>query len=131
MYLIFVSVEVICVGSATLTVRRHRNEIQALQVQKVPQNGEIMAHNAERLRKSAISTFYVYLLFLVTYLPNSCIFVSVLIDGLSVTIEVWSLYILTLVFLNSSLNPLIYCWKMRHIRHAVVDILRNAFSRHN
>ena len=24
---------------------------------------------------------------------------------------------LTLVFLNSVLNPVIYCWKMRHIRH--------------
>ena len=95
MYLIFVIIEVVCVASATffnykiyLAVRRHKNEIQALQVQQVPQNSEIMAHNAERLRKSAISTFYVYLLFLVTYLPKSCIFVSVLIAGLSATIEV-------------------------------------------
>ena len=32
---------------------------------------------------------------------------------------------LTFVFLNSSLNPVIYCRKMRHIRHAIVDILRN------
>lgn len=24
-------------------------------------------------------------------------------------------YVLTLVFYNSSLNPLIYCWKMRHV----------------
>lgn len=27
-------------------------------------------------------------------------------------------YVLTLVFYNSSLNPLIYCWKMRHVGNA-------------
>ncbi|CAH3127966.1 unnamed protein product [Porites lobata] len=37
-------------------------------------------------------------------------------------------FVLTLVFLNSSLNPLIYCWKMRRIRQTVLDILRNIFA---
>ena len=132
-YVIFVVIEVTCIVIATflnykiyLAVRRHTNQIQALQVQQAPQNSETAA-NAERLRKSAVGTFYVYLVFLVTYLPRSCIILAIRISP-SLTAEVWSIYILTLVFLNSSLNPLIYCWKMRHIRHAVLNILRNAFS---
>ena len=32
----------------------------------------------------------------------------------------------TLVFLNSSPNPLIYCWNMRNIRHNFIDGFRNA-----
>ncbi len=32
---------------------------------------------------------------------------------------------MTLAYLNSSLNPVIYCWKMRNIHHAIIDILRN------
>ena len=35
---------------------------------------------------------------------------------------------MTLVFLNSTLNPLIYCWEMKNIRHTVVDMLRHTFS---
>ena len=35
------------------------------------------------------------------------------------------LYTNTLMFLSSSLNPLIYSWRMRHVRHAIMEILRN------
>ena len=43
-------------------VRRHRNEINlALQVQKVAQNGKLV--NDARLKKTALATFYVYILF--------------------------------------------------------------------
>ena len=35
---------------------------------------------------------------------------------------------ITLVFLNSTLNPLLYCWKIREVRHAVKKILRNLGS---
>jgi len=40
------------------------------------------------------------------------------------TVDVLSKYNLTLAFLNSSLNPPIYCWKMTHIRRIVMDILQ-------
>ena len=110
-------------------VRRHSNQIQALQVQQVAQNGEVIA-NAARKRKSAIATFYVYLVFLACYLPNICINIAYLNTGLR-TFEVLSLYTKTLVHLNSSLNTLIYCWKMKHVRHAIINILRNILPSHN
>ena len=50
--------------------RRHRNQIRALQVQQVAQNGQIA--NAARLRKSAVGIFYVYLVFLLCYLSQIC-----------------------------------------------------------
>ena len=52
------------------TVRRHRNQMRALLSQQLAQNGEM--ENAARLRKSAVSAFYVYLVFLVCYLPEYC-----------------------------------------------------------
>ena len=108
-------------------VRRHTNQIQALQVHQAAQNSEM-----KWLRKSAISTFYVYLVFLVCYLPEYCSWVtSMLIRKPSITIERFVLYTWTLVFLNSSLNPVVYCWKMRHIRHAIMDTLRNIFPSNN
>ncbi|XP_078347987.1 melanocortin receptor 5-like [Oculina patagonica] len=112
------------------TVRRHANQIQALQVQQVAQNGEM--GNVTRQRKTAIGIFYVYLVFLVCYLPEYCTsFASILIREPSITLEGFELYTWTLVFVNSSLSPLVYCWKMRHIRHAIIDTLRNMFPSNN
>ena len=54
------------------TVRRHKIHIQALQVH-VAQNGE--KANFAIQRKSAVSTFYVYLVFLVCCLPQYCVLV--------------------------------------------------------
>lgn len=31
---------------------------------------------------------------------------------------------ITLVFVNSSLNPILFCWKIKEVRHAVKDMLR-------
>ena len=44
-----------------VAVRRHTSQIQALQVNELSQNGETAS--ALRLRKSAVSTFYVYVVF--------------------------------------------------------------------
>ena len=53
-------------------VQRHRNQIQVLQVQQIAQNGQIAI--ADRLRKSAIGVFYVYLVFWICWLPQFCNF---------------------------------------------------------
>ena len=109
-------------------VRRHTNQIQALQVQQAAQNGEM--ENAVRLRKSAVSTFFVYLVFLVCYFPMySSIIVKIFGHADSVTSYRLFLYSHIPMFLNSSLNPVIYCWRMRHIRHTIMDILRNIYQK--
>jgi len=109
-----------------VTATRHANQItEAQQVQQTPQNGRM--ENASRMRKFVTATFFVYLAFLVCYLPNICSYVIVIISGTTTTVKGWRLYTVTLVYLNSSLNPLIYCWKMRHIRHAFINTLRNVF----
>ena len=50
------------------------------------------------------------------------------IKALNVTEKIQFLFSLTLLHLDSSLNPVIYCWKMRHIQHAVINILRNCIA---
>ena len=64
-------------------------------------------------------------------IPQICSFAVVAICNLSDGVKVFSMCSITLLFLNSSLNPVIYYWKMRHIRHAVMDILRNVLSSHS
>jgi len=103
--------------------RRHKNQIQALQVQGGAENSEIT--NFASLIKSAVGVFYVYLVFLACYLPFCIIVAAFAISGPSISIKRFLLFSCTLSFLNSLLNPVIYCWKMRHIRRAVMDILQS------
>ncbi|XP_078348526.1 melanocortin receptor 5-like [Oculina patagonica] len=111
-----------------LAVQRHTNLIQTLQEQ-VAQNGQMA--NVTTQIKSAVSTFYVYLVFLVCCLPEYCAAAAILFSGLSTTLRGLRLYFQSLLLLNSSLNPVIYCWKMRHIRHAIKDSLRNILPSQN
>ena len=106
-----------------LAVRRHKNQIQAVQVQQVAQAGEVAIFSS--LAKSAVGIFYVYLVFLVCCLPYFLVLVSIEMKGANVVFKRLYLSSATLLYCNSSLNSVIYCWKMRHIRHAVINILRN------
>ena len=106
-------------------VRRHNNEIQALHDQV--QQADEMA-NFAGIVKTAVGVFYVYLLFLFCYLPSYIILAAITIVGPSDVLKRLFSFSTTLVFLNSSLNPVIYCWKMRHIRHVVMEILPNIIN---
>ena len=136
-YVVFGILAILCALTVTFlsfktysTARGQIYQIQEMElaVQQVAENGGVA--NVERLRKFAIAAIYVSVVFMVCYLPNMCILWTVAITSEPVDIVI-QLYTLTLVFLNSSLNPLIYGWKMRHIRHAVMYILRNVYSCHN
>ena len=104
-----------------LTLRHHTNQIHVLQAQ-LEQNGEVIA-NAARYRKAAVGTFYLYLVFVVCYLPITCHWVTSQINGPNAALKQFRLYANTMVLLNSSLNPLIYSWKLRHVRHALRSVL--------
>ena len=100
-----------------LAVRRHKNQIRVRQEQN--------AANFASLIKSAVGKFYVFLVFLACYLPIFICLTAIAIYGPNVALNRLFLFSCTLVFLNSTLNPVIYCWKMRQIRHTVMNILRS------
>ena len=108
-------------------VRVHTKQIQALQLKQTALSDEVA--NASRLRKSAVSSFYVNFVFLVCFLPFYCSLIrKFFMSEAFVNSQIWQeLFSLsrTLMFMNSCLNPVIYCWRMRDIRHAIKDILRN------
>ena len=103
-----------------LTARRHKNQMQSLQVQQT-----VEIANFVGVIKSTVGIFYVYLVFMVCYLPTFISLAAMKMNRPSIAMNRFHLFSLTLTFINSSLNPVIYCWKMRHIRHAIMDMLRN------
>ena len=129
--LVFSVMSVVCIITTGLlyckiyaAVRHHTNQIRLLQVpEQVAQNRDMA--NTARLRKTAVATFYVYILFSVCYLPIACAGLATMIHGKNAFLSHLWFFTLTVVYLNSSFNPLIYSWKMRNIRQAVLDTLRN------
>ena len=108
-----------------IILKRHKNQIEGLQIQEVQQgvqNGDLS--NFLKLRKSALGTFYVCIVFLISYLP-SYILSFLLLARLLSPISFYK----ALLFLNSSLNPVIYCWKMGPIRRTLMDIMRGIVNR--
>ena len=131
MYVSFVIIESACIVTATslsaklyLTIRRHINQIQVLQVAPNDQGESV-----QRKRKSAMTSLYVYLVFIACYLPDICVLI-ILASTSEPTIDLQHLqfYTVTLLFLNSTLNPLIYFWRMKRIQHTIVGTLRHNFS---
>ena len=89
--------------------RRHQRQIQQ---QQQPVNNEHI-FRVKRYTKTAFNTFLVYIVLLCCYMPYG--FVT-LYGGVSAIVYSTTV---TLVFINSSLNPLLYCWRDREIRTAM------------
>ncbi|XP_022780991.1 histamine H2 receptor-like [Stylophora pistillata] len=100
-------------------VRKHQRQIK--QQQRSVQMNTV---NVLKCRKSAVTVLYVYGLFLFFYVPFfSTMFAEALV-GYSLKVKIAYDYTTTAVFINSSLNPFLYCWRIKEIRHAVKTALK-------
>ncbi|XP_022805461.1 histamine H2 receptor-like [Stylophora pistillata] len=110
--------------------RRHKRQIQIQRVQEQEersrQNSEM--RNLARTMKTAVGVLYVYFAFLVCYAPLFIYLAARAIYGSGIVKTSFQVSTYTLMFFNSTLNPVIYCWRMRHIRRAMVDTLRKLYT---
>ena len=82
--------------------------------------------NMARNKNLAIKTFYVFMVFLLCYCPY-LIALTVLLVSSQPSVEIQGAVQLTavLVMLNSSLNPVVFGWKLKEVR----QILKNDFKK--
>ncbi|KAJ7374614.1 hypothetical protein OS493_004952 [Desmophyllum pertusum] len=100
-------------------VRRHQRQIRQLE-----QSVQINTVNVLKCRKSSVTVLYVYGFLLIFYIPLCLtIFVEAL-TGYTTRVKITYDYVTTFVFINSFLNPLVYCWRIGEIRRAVKSTLR-------
>ena len=103
-------------------VRRHQRQInnQNMAILRLETN----TVNVLKCKKSTVTVLYVYGLFLIFYLPFCGTIIVEASIGYTTAVKVAYGYTSTAVFMNSFLNPILYCWRMREIRRAVKNILR-------
>ena len=105
-----------------------QNQIRALQsdISRGPATQAIPL-NVARYKKAVYSALWVQLALVICYLPNNIVVALEIQGEIPLAIYLTRQFTLTLVNLNSSLNPLVYCWKITEVRQAVKETLRHIF----
>jgi len=108
-------IAIFCYTRSYLSLRYYKTQVQdhVLQGQA---NGRKIPLNIARYRKSVSSFLWVQLTLVSFYAPWAIVvvlFVNEIENDLA-----W-LVTETLIYLNSSVNPILYCWKIREVRKAV------------
>ena len=83
--------------------------------------------NIARYRKAVYSALWVQVTLVVCYLPLSIVEALTPQRGISLSVYLARQFAGIILFSNSSLNPLLYCWRIREVRQAVKETLRQMF----
>ena len=83
--------------------------------------------NIARYRKAVNSALWIQVTLVVCYLPFGIAVALTPQRGIPLSSYLARNFAGTIVYLNSSLNPFLYCWKMRQVRQAVKETLRQLF----
>ena len=119
-----VAISVISYMTIYLTLRGQRNKIEERDHQGHCKGGGIPSLNIARYRKTVCTAVWVQFTLLACYLPFGIV-TGVASTGYFPSHNLAARLAITLVFLNSCLNPVLYCWKIRGVRKAAkVTILK-------
>ena len=104
-------------------LRRHRLQVSPL-TQEQPNRRE-RPLNIARYKNSVSSAIWVQVALVTCYIPLSVVVMLIAYGQIPGRQSEIALYVTaTLVFLNSSLNPILYCWKIRPVRQAAKDTIK-------
>ena len=107
-----------------LRLRQHQSSVRD-NVQQGQANTEKMPLNLERYKKTVVSIALVQLALVICYFPLIVFLILFHLRRIPPGIDLILFdCTATLVFLNSSLNPFLYCWRIKEIRQAVKATIR-------
>ena len=138
LYVIAAAVTVFCLIISTFSyitiyriVRHHQSQIHAHQQPMQSSNTENNA-SLMTLIKSSMNTFVFYFFLIICYFPMYIMLTIYGFHGISSldgTSIHWAIAS-TVVFMNSSINPFLYFWRLRELRTAVVKTAKQMFCKH-
>ena len=106
-----------------LTLRRHQTQVRGDLHQ---QPNQTSALNIARYRKAVSCALWLQVFLVICYLPNGIVQTLTAIPSkMSRSVLLARKYTVTLVYLNSSLNPILYYWKIKEVREAVKGTIKH------
>ena len=134
MLLLCIIISTCCYAKNYFTLRKHQAQLQGPTHQVRPSEGcsgqskKSTPRNIARYKKSVSSALWVQMALVVCYLPFSVVIAVFAITGRNTpSIDLAWEITMVVVLINSSLNPFIYCWKIRDMRFAVKDTISRFF----
>ena len=116
----------ICYIRIYLIVSQHQSELHAQQMAVVVSRARRTRNVLMvRLTKSALNTFMFHIVLLICYFPTYILSTLYVISPKGWITEVNFAYIA--VFLNSSINPFLFCWRLQELRAAVLKTTKQVF----
>ena len=107
---------------------RH-NQIHVQNYVAQGQQSQAIPLNIARYKKAVCSAMWVQGTLVACYVPFGIVVALTPQRGMTLLVYLFRQLSATLVYLNSSLNPLLYCLKIREVRRAVKETLRQLFCR--
>ena len=108
-----------------ILLRHNQNQVDTRTFWR--RENERVPMNASLYRKTVYIVLWVQLALIVCYLPFSIIHILLTRRGPSLSLVFAWRCTATLVWFNSSLNPLLYCWKMRAVKKAMKETIQQLF----
>ena len=102
-------------------LHRQQNKIEHSQA---PLN-RLKLNRSLMFKKTVYSVSWVHFALVVCYLPFSVIEVMAARNGTTMPMFIAGTCLGTLIYLNSTINPFIYCWRIREVRQAVKQIIKS------
>lgn len=131
---IFVTVLSLCLLSTYLAyanilrcVRQHERRIGTefiIMRSKIEEKAAPL-RNILRYKKSTINMIVIVGVFTACFLPLLCVKLAHKVWGYTVPVKTVYVVASTIAFLNSSLNPLVYFWRIKTFRHAVKTVFKD------
>ncbi|XP_015759564.1 PREDICTED: melanocyte-stimulating hormone receptor-like [Acropora digitifera] len=100
-------------------LRQHQAQVRQQHVGHGPANGREIPLNIERYKKIVCTIACVQLALVLCYFP---LFIFLILATTTKLYKIGSIFhisSLTVVYFNSTLNPILFCWKIREVREAV------------
>ena len=105
------------------TLRRQRAQIRHRGHQEQLYGGWSQP-NVAVYRKTVSSSLWIQLTLIACYIPYGIHTALIAKYGLSPSFVLSGRFVSTFVYLNSTLNPFLYCWKIKEVRQTVKDTIR-------
>lgn len=120
----------ICIATSTIAYTkiytdlwRQQTRVQDLSFQVQDSQTETPL-NIVRYRKTLSRSIWIQVTLLACYIPYCVVTALAMFNGLTSPLVLGWRFTTSVVFLNSSLNPFLYCWKIAEVRQAVKDVIK-------
>ena len=121
---LFLATMIFCYATIHLKLRHQQAQLHNNVTQSTIAIGGRIPLNIARYKKTVSSILWVQLALVVSYVPFGITFMLSATDEPSFV--AWRATE-TLIYLNSSLNPILYCWKIGEVKQAVRDTIRQLY----